>query len=62
MKKYKKQGVSNIITFPFGQDERAIGKAISCLLREGWKFYKLKKTEILFIRCWEDDPEKEMTN
>lgn len=56
--KDKKQGVMGRISFPLGQDEIAIGRAISCLLEEGWKFRELTKTEICLERFWEYDPEE----
>jgi len=54
-----KQGVRSVISFPLSQDEIAIGQAISCLLKEGWKFRELRKTEIIFERFWEYDSDKE---
>ncbi len=47
------QGVMNTIQFPLGQDEIAIGRAINSLLKEGWKFCYLTKTEIALTRKWE---------
>ena len=51
-KKYG-QGVISIISFPLGQDEIAVSKAIQELLRDGWKFDGLEKDKINFRRTWE---------
>lgn len=47
------QGVWSEIIFLLGEDEIATGKAINCLLEEGWKFRELTKKSISVHREWE---------
>ena len=49
----EKQGCVSIIEFPLGQDENAVGMALSDLFDEGWKFFGLSKTHISISRRWE---------
>lgn len=47
------QGVVSTIEFPLGQDERAVSRAVSHLLQEGWKFIEITKTCLCVSRSWE---------
>ncbi len=47
------QGVVTRINFPLGEDEMAISKAITSVLRDGWVFSELTKTHISFDNKWE---------